>query len=473
MSITSLPAVSNAKCMVIAYCAAVVMVLVVGALSIDGLGPIDNHHFISKTFQGIPFGSYVMPELGRFVPLTAQEYEFAARMFAPSAKLFYLINAAKIAACGILLLGLLLSIGAGPAAIAILWSVTMLSVGFGNAAYRLHVGEFNLFALTLLLTWCAVRIDRGPKMPVTRQRIVEGLAILAAGVGMFYKETAFVLVFAFGLAEHVRHRRQGVKDASVIALGLLSVSLVYVVGYVSWRAMVVTGSYSVFHAMEPGRAIALFLRSDPFLMVGILPLAGYRFWTILRDPRRHTIYDSCLVASAALLLGYVILGMHATYYLLPAYGFAVCGVAGFLVSCQKAAARAALILGAACAAYSAPIAIADLQAERAIANNHLPFVRSLAEWLWNHPPQGGCRRTIVLAGVSAGSGVEVIYSLGAFLAGMGADLSAVDIVPSELTDSAAISDYYRMRSEGRSRIELGEDYFDIPNNQAPPRHVGG
>ena len=49
-------------------------------LSINGLGPIDDHQFIRTIFQGKSFGTYISPELGRFLPLTSQEYVLAAKI---------------------------------------------------------------------------------------------------------------------------------------------------------------------------------------------------------------------------------------------------------------------------------------------------------------------------------------------------------------------------------------------------------
>ena len=92
-------------------------------LSINGLGPIDDHQFIRTIFQGKSFGIYISPELGRFLPLTSQEYVLAAKIFEPSPSLFFSINAIKVIVCGVLLLHCLILTRARNWTIAIFWGV--------------------------------------------------------------------------------------------------------------------------------------------------------------------------------------------------------------------------------------------------------------------------------------------------------------------------------------------------------------
>ena len=87
----------------IVFCVGSLVAILTLVLSIDGLGPIDDHHFIRTIFQGKPFGFYVMPELGRFIPLTAQEYVLAAKIIEPSPYLFHVIGGIKVLLCGVLL----------------------------------------------------------------------------------------------------------------------------------------------------------------------------------------------------------------------------------------------------------------------------------------------------------------------------------------------------------------------------------
>jgi hypothetical protein len=135
------------------YVASLVAILTL-VLSIDGLGPIDDHHFIRTIFQGKPFGFYVMPELGRFIPLTAQEYVLAAKIIEPSPYLFHVIGGIKVLLCGALLFYCLILTRASNWAIATLSGVVIFSIGFANAEIRLQIGELNCLLLSLIFILC-------------------------------------------------------------------------------------------------------------------------------------------------------------------------------------------------------------------------------------------------------------------------------------------------------------------------------
>ena len=91
------------RCGFALYCVGVTATFMVWVVGSTGLGPLDDHLFIGTIFQGKEFGAYVNPETGRFYPLTAQKYVVAAKLFEPSAQMFYLINAFKLVLCGGLL----------------------------------------------------------------------------------------------------------------------------------------------------------------------------------------------------------------------------------------------------------------------------------------------------------------------------------------------------------------------------------
>ena len=71
------------------FCMVIIAALALWVTTINGLGPIDDHQFIKTIFQGKSFGAYYSRELGRFFPLTAQEFVFASWLFDPSPRLFF------------------------------------------------------------------------------------------------------------------------------------------------------------------------------------------------------------------------------------------------------------------------------------------------------------------------------------------------------------------------------------------------
>ena len=127
-----------------------------------------------------------------------------------------------------------------------------------------------------------------------------------------------------------------------------------------------------------------------------------------------------MLAAIAYAGAYLLLKIYSPYYLLPAYGFAICGVSGILASQSAIKIKAFVLL--LCALFglnTLPIAVSDMYPLKSIANNHYRFVHSLAEWLLLNPMPNSERRNLILAGVSRGDGVEILVSLGPSLYSLG------------------------------------------------------
>lgn len=430
------------------YCTAVVAAIIVWVSGTDGLGPIDDHHFIRTIFQGNEFGSYVMPELGRFFPLTSQEYILAAKLFGPSGQLFYCINALKIILLGGLLFYCLAQMGLGILASAILWSTAIFSMGIANTLFRLHAGDLNALILMLVFTLCILKLHDRQDSEYTWHKghaIIGGIAFLLA---LFYKELIFVFGLIFALSEILRAYWIKKSRASVFILVILLISVAYIMFYGIWRYVYVTGSYAEFHSTSSWNVITLFAISDPFIILMVLPVTAYRVTTFLRNPECYSIYDSMLVAACAYVSAYILLGMFNTYYLLPAYAFSICGLAGVLVSFRHNIPRHVLLIIVSLFCVNIfPVVFSDIQAKKLIINNHFKFVNYLSGWLQEQPVDLPRPRYIVLAGVSPGSGVEILLSLDTFLASLGAPRDAFEIKATELSDNKTISDFHGFQAK--------------------------
>ena len=424
-------------------CLTILATLAAWSLGITALSPIDDHRFVDTLFAGKPFGYYVSPQEGRFFPLTAQEYVVAAMTAGPSARLFHIIATVKMVAAGLLLLHCLARTRASAWAITILWCVVVLSVGFVNAALRLQVGEINVLVLTLVFVWTCLFLeeDRATSPPTRHAIAAVGLGCMA--LGFLYKETAFVLALAYGSAELARHARQG-RPIPRRIWGLLSTGAAYIVLYALWRDGNAAGSYVNYYSMARLHVLYLYAVTDPFIVAVAIPLAALRTWVVLRDPARHTLHDSFLIAASAYAAAYLALGIHNNYYLLPAYGFAACGVAGLLA--QRVESRVMRLTVPLCAllvANTLPAAISDMAAMRSIPNNHRDFVDRLSAWIRANPMPAGSRRTLVLAGVSPSSGIEVLHSLATYLRFQGIDDASFDLRATQPSDNDALRNAYR------------------------------
>ena len=437
------------------FCVASLVVIVMWALEINGLGPIDDHRFMSTIFQGKDFGAHVKPELGRFYPLTAQEYVLAAKIFNPSSHLFGVINAIKVFLSGVLLIYCLTLTRATHLMVAILWGVVIFSIGFANAAFRSHVSELNALILMLFFVWSTVTSDTVNQPLSTKQNIAVIGGVTAFAVAFFYKELIFVCALAFGVSELFRHHRQTRTVIPRRIWALLILSTCYIVIYGLWHAIYVTKSYANFHSMATWDIIRLFAINDPFIILIVLPLTAFRICLFIRDASKHTLYDSFLIAASVYTAAYLALGIYNTYYLLPAYGFAACGVAGILAR-QPTVNAVVLVLAGLFGANNLPIAISDMQAIKSTTNNHYRFVRFLSKWLWMNPPPNSQHRNLVLAGVSPGSGIEVLLSLKTFLVSLGVSERAFDVRATEPTDNPVISSFYRFATDQGYTAKVGD-----------------
>lgn len=454
------------RCSLALYCVAVVVAFMVWVAGTAGLGPIDDHHFIRTIFLGKEFGSYVMPELGRFFPLTAQEYVLAAKLFGPSAQMFYLINAFKIVLCGGLLFFCLALTGLGNFALAILWTTVMFSMGIANTLFRLSAGELNVLILMLLFAWCIMMLH-DQQSPVISGRA--GYAILgfsAFFLALFYKELVFVFGLIFALSEFARAYWAKSSRPSSFVKATLLVSALYIVFYGIWRYIYVTGSYADFHATSLWSVLLRFAASDLLIIFVVLPVTAYRVIAILRSPGQYSIYDSFLFAASAYACAFMFLGMFSPYYLLPAYAFAACGLAGILAEyLHKVAQRVILVVVLLFGINIFPMALSDIQTQKLIAQNHFAFVSFLPGWLQANSDTERRSRTIVLVGVSPGSGVEILVSLKTFLVSLGAPESSFEVKATEPSDNKTISDFHGFKEGLGYRPEVNDLLIFNPYQQ--------
>lgn len=450
---------------VIAYCAVSLVIVSFLLLGVDGLGPIDDHHLIRTIFQGKSFGAYVLPDLGRFFPLAAQEYVLASKLITPTPSLFYALSAFKALLVGVFLYFCLTLTGAGKLTVMVLWSVVIFSIGMANSAFRLQVGELNILLLTLVFLW-SVLASRNSELPrVNRKRVVIGMA--AFSMALFYKELSFVLMLAFASSEVIRHRLQAHESISRYLWGVLAVGACYVIFYAVWRAAYVTGSYADFYSASPWQVLTLYAENDPFIVYVVLPVMIHRFIEILRDAKKYDLFDSFLVAAISYFFAYLALGMFNTYYLLPAYGFAACGLAGLAATAMTRYMKPLILMASTLfAVNNATAAYSDTRTLELTANNHWRFVLFLTGWMAGNPELELGKRNLVLVGVSPASGVEIVHSLKTFLTSLGASDASFAVKATEPVDNNVISDFYGMGEKDVQKPKPGDLLIFNPYQKA-------
>ena len=452
----------------IAFCFVIILFYFFMASSVDGFGPIDDHQFIRTIYQGQGFGAYVMPELGRFIPLTAQEYVLTARFIDVSPHLFHVISGIKALLCGILLLYCLILTRASNWLIAILWCIVIFSVGFANATFRLQVGELNAFLLVLIFIWSILVIQKkDQQITIVKDNNISGLlGLFALILAFFYKELIFVFALAFSFSEILRYYRRHQEAIPKRIYSLLVIGTAYILLYLLWSSNYKIVSYASFHTIDTLHLIRLYTFNDPVLVFILLPLVVYRVIAILRDCSMHTVYDSFLIASSIYVGSYLFLGIYNTYYLLPAYGFAVCGISGILANNSSTRLyKFAIVILALLGINNFPVAISDMQALKSISNNHYKFIKALSEWIWANPLPSSERRILVLTGVSTGGGIEVISSLKIFLQSLGLQDSLFEVKATEPSDNENISSFYGVKDKTRYNATIGNLLIFNPYQQ--------
>ena len=262
---------------------------------------------------------------------------------------------------------------------------------------------------------------------------------------------------------------QEIKAFFFIAATFLT-SLLYIVSYIIWRYIYATGSYAGFHTTSPWQVLALFAINDPFIIFGVLPVTAYRVAVILRHPEQYSIYDSFLLAGSAYTAAFMLLAIFNTYYLLPAYAFSACGLAGILAGYfHKTVQRVILTLVLLFTVNSFPMALSDIQMQKLIVSSHFQFVEFLSKWLQEDTEAVQHPRNLVLAGVSPGTGVEILVSLKTYLISLGTPQSYFEVKATEPNDNKIISNFYGFKGENGYKPEVNDLLVFNPYQQVVVR----
>ncbi len=415
------------------------------AVGVSGFGPIDDHQLVRTVMRGLWFSGYISPAQGRFIPFTAQEYNVASYFISPTAQLFHYISGIKVLLCSALLFRCLTFTKASRFLVAALWCTVILSIGFGNAAVRLQIGEINAL-LFLLIFVCSVQSLHSHATNFKANYSVLAIAVLAIGMAFMYKEVLFVIALAYSLSELWRNFRQNTGKYLAPSL-LFLIATTYVLGYFIWRSMhVVETSYLAAHATDFSTVLGYFSINDPFLIFIILPVTAIRSFQYILRPHEQTYYDSLLIAGSAYVTTFLIMGMYNTYYLLPAYAVSACGLAGVWKSLKgrNLGFKFLLIPIIFFSLNNAPKALSDMLFLKSVANNHHKFVAYISSWIQKNPRKDSSPRRIVFSGVIPGG--EVPLSMAVFLESAHLKKSSFKIIAAERVDGPR-------RMQGESELE--------------------
>lgn len=210
----------------------------------------------------------------------------------------------------------------------------LLSPTFITSWLRLFVPERMEFVFLSVFLFCYSYVLGSHSTFRTILALIGG--ILCANIALYYKETAFALIFAFGFVHLCAAylAKQNLKwQVRVFGYALIFGAIVWFIIYVV--VVLARKSGDGFYGSQPYNAILLSLKagftyilSEPFLFIIIFIALIVRIYAIfVRKLQPIPLLDASICGSAILLLEYIVLRLVSYHYPLPAYIFGLIVIA--------------------------------------------------------------------------------------------------------------------------------------------------
>jgi len=226
--------------------------------------------------------------------------------------------------------------------------------GFSETYYSFYSGE-----PTLILFWCILLLCLYNIFLRNTSASISSLLIIltAANIALYHKEPGFIILIVFSVSYLFgylfSHNKRGSIDEKFvykifILIALISSSIAYLIQYLFFSLRSFKTGY--LSSLTPDwsltgrlyysfKALILYIISDPIITV-ILPLFFILSFFLRRktksrnnlsDHNQLYLFYTCLSFSVMCYLGFfLLLGIHAQHYLLPAYPFAIISLTGYL-----------------------------------------------------------------------------------------------------------------------------------------------
>ena len=304
-----------------------VFVYLINLALFQNFGVIDDHILVDTLFIGKQIPLFVLPEIGRFYPLDGQDLNILSFLFSVDANVFYIFSAIfafVLICCLFVSLNYILK----SKIYSMLWILLLLlSPAFSTSFLRLFVPEKLESVFFAIFIYAFIRFHIGNKISFFI------LAIIAANFALYYKETAFIMLFTFAFFHILFCYKKYIKQVLILDLLLIFSCVVWVICYFVFVLSVKTTSG--YYGDTPYGFIIVFLKnitnytlSEPFLFLGVFVLLFFRIYLVVfKKMKINPILDSMLLASAIHSLAYFVLNIYSFHYPLPAYIFALAPIA--------------------------------------------------------------------------------------------------------------------------------------------------
>ena len=383
----------------------VILIYLINIAIYANFGVIDDHTLLSTLFVGKEIPLFILPELGRFYPLDAQELNIISKIFGISASAFYIFNSI-IAFVLICCLYMALNHFLQHKIYSLFWILLLLlTPSFATAFLRLFVPE------KLESVFFAIFIFSFIKFQDSNKFVFFILALISANFALYYKEVAFIMLGGFCFFYMLFSYKKASKN--LLSFLLLCSCVLWLVLYYVFVLAVKTSSGN--YGDTPYNAIIVFLKnitnyalSEPFLFIGIFALIVFRFYLIVfRHFKINPILDSLMLASFLHSLAYFALNIYSFHYPLPAYIFGIIPLAFyfreylkyFFIKCIIALCVFIYIFN------SFPAFVYQFNHYKAVPNNFARTIDFLASYINENP-----HINIYLDGVNRASSGEVYHS---------------------------------------------------------------
>jgi hypothetical protein len=275
----------------------------------------DNELFLLGTLKGhyLPlragFG-------GRFFPLAFQEFNLV-KHFTDSAAGYHVLPILQLLAfcCILLVLDSELSISARAG----LTIASLLTPSIFISFNSIEAPERNILFFLVIFVLSMKLFEQTKSIPSAVS------AVVCAQFMVYYKETAFLLLFGFATTRLLLRCRYGDHAGlnykrlwdteSRLDWCLAALALLFVLHYIAVVGIHGNADYAAEHRQPLAEIELAYLKCDPLAFFLVGAVVG-RIWLIMRERTSPSLlWDGLAVGGVACFLGYQILRMFSSYYL--------------------------------------------------------------------------------------------------------------------------------------------------------------